>query len=90
MVIPGNTSSYNIKNYKNRVDKIIADQNYHIMDVYFKKYPICRHLHSSIDATIEIYKEMISKNVKVDDIVSINVKTYKIASEHDNNNPQYS
>ena len=87
MVIPGNTSSYNIKNYEDRVDKIIADRNYHIMDVYFKKYPICRHLHSSIDATIEIYKEMISKNVKVDDIVSINVKTYEIASEHDNNNP---
>jgi 2-methylcitrate dehydratase PrpD len=57
------------------------------MDVYFKKYPVCRHLHSSVDATIEIYNQMISKDVKADDIVSINVKTYEIASEHDNYNP---
>ena len=57
------------------------------MDVYFKKYPVCRHLHSAVDATIEIYNQMISKDVEADDIVSINVKTYEIASEHDNYNP---
>jgi 2-methylcitrate dehydratase PrpD len=57
------------------------------MDVYFKKYPVCRHLHSSIDASIEIYNQMISKDVKVDDVVSVNVKTYEIASQHDNPNP---
>jgi len=86
MVIPGNASS-TIKSYEKRVDKIIANQNYHIMDVYFKKYPVCRHLHSSIDATIEIHNQMISKDVKVDDIISVNVKTYEIASQHDNHNP---
>jgi 2-methylcitrate dehydratase PrpD len=87
MVIPGNTSSPTIKSYEDKADKIIANRNYHIMDVYFKKYPVCRHLHSSVDATIEIYNQMISKDVKADDIVSINVKTYEIASEHDNYNP---
>ena len=86
MVNPANPSS-TIKSYKNRADKIIANQNYHIMDVYFKKYPVCRHLHSSIDATIEIYNQMISKDVDVDDVVSVNVKTYKIASQHDNHYP---
>ena len=87
MVVQGN-ESFNIESYKTRADKIISNSNYHIMDVYFKKYPVCRHLHSSIDATIDIYNQMISKNVKADDIVAINVKTYKIASEHDNYNPK--
>jgi 2-methylcitrate dehydratase PrpD len=87
MVIPGNTSSPTIKSYEDRADKIIANRNYHIMDVYFKKYPVCRHLHSSVDATIEIYNQMISNDVKANDIISINVKTYEIASEHDNYNP---
>ena len=87
MVIPGNTSSSTIKSYENRADKLTAKQNYHIMEVYFKKYPVCRHLHSSIDATIEIYNRMVTKDVKADDIISINVKTYKIASEHNNYHP---
>ncbi len=87
MVIPGNVSFPTIESYENRLDKIIMNGNYHIMDVYFKKYPICRHLHSSVDAAIEIYNQMVSKDVKTEDIVSINVKTYEIASEHDNYNP---
>ena len=87
MVIPDSKSS-TVESYKNRADKIIANRNYHIMDVYFKKYPVCRHLHSAVDATIEIYNQMISKGVKADDIISINVKTYEIASEHDNYDPK--
>ena len=86
MVIPG-TKSSTVESYKNRADKILANRNYHIMDVYFKKYPVCRHLHSAIDATIEIYNQMISEDVEANDIVSIIVKTYEIASEHDNYNP---
>lgn len=27
---------------------------YHILNVYFKKYPICRHLHSAVDAALDI------------------------------------
>jgi 2-methylcitrate dehydratase PrpD len=87
MVIKGNTKTTTLENYKNRADNILANRNYHIMDIYFKKYPVCRHLHSAVDATIDIYNQMISKNVETDDIVSINVKTYEIASEHDNYNP---
>jgi 2-methylcitrate dehydratase PrpD len=87
MVIQGNKSPTTIESYENRADKIIANPNYHIMDVYFKKYPVCRHLHSSVDASIEIYNQMVSKDVKIEDIVSINVDTYEIASEHDNYNP---
>ena len=88
MVIPGNLTSSSMETYKNRADNLFTNHKYHIMDVYFKKYPVCRHLHSSIDAAIEIYNQMVSKCVKDQDIVSINVKTYKIASEHDNYNPQ--
>jgi 2-methylcitrate dehydratase PrpD len=87
MVIPGNLSTPNNENYDYRADNLISKQNYHILDVYFKKYPVCRHLHSSIDATIEIYDQMVNKDVKVEDIISIKVKTYKIASEHDNYHP---
>jgi 2-methylcitrate dehydratase PrpD len=87
MVIPGNLSTPNTENYDDRADKLISNQNYHILDVYFKKYPVCRHLHSSIDAAIEIYNQMVNKLVKVEDIISIKVKTYEIASGHDNYHP---
>ena len=87
MVIPGNGSPSTIDSYRNRADKIIANPNYHIMDVYFKKYPVCRHLHSTVDASLEIYSQMVSKNVKIEDIISIKVDTYEIASKHNNYNP---
>ncbi len=61
-----------LKIIKDKADKIIADKKYHIMDVYFKKYPVCRHLHSSIDATIRLYNQMKLKQVKSEDIKSIN------------------
>ena len=41
---------------------------FHINNVYLKKYPFCRHIHSAID--------------------SIDIETYKIASEHDNYTPK--
>ena len=63
-------------------------EKYHILDVYFKKYPVCRHLHSSIDATLELYNQIVSEGVKIEDIRSINIKTYKIASEHNDYYPQ--
>ena len=88
MVVPGSLSSPSIEIYKNRAHNLFTNHQYHIMEVYFKKYPVCRHLHSSIDAAIKIYNQMVSKCIKAEDIVSINVKTYKIASEHDNYNPQ--
>ncbi|KZX15582.1 2-methylcitrate dehydratase [Methanobrevibacter cuticularis] len=60
---------------------------FHIREVYFKKYPFCRHLHSSIDATLDI-KNKLFNNFNIDDIKRIIIKTYKIAAEHDNFNPK--
>jgi 2-methylcitrate dehydratase PrpD len=63
----------------------------HILDVYFKKYPVCRHLHSSIDAVMEILSEIKNEtgsNHKIlKEILNIRVKTYKIAAEHNNYHP---
>lgn len=63
----------------------------HILNVYFKKYPVCRHLHSSIDAVMEILSEIkneTSSNHKIrNEILNIRVKTYKIAAEHNNYHP---
>lgn len=58
---------------------------WHILNVYFKKYPICRHLHSTIDAVLDI----LNKNeLNVEYTQKIIVKTYKIAAEHDNYHPK--
>jgi len=72
------------RKYEINMEKFI--KKYHILDVYFKKYPVCRHLHSSVEATLEVYNQ-ISDRVKIEDIRSINIKTYKIASEHNDYHP---
>ncbi len=58
--------------------------NYQITDIYFKLYPFCRHIHSSIDSALFLHNT-IKKNYHAID--SIDIYTYKIASEHDNYNP---
>ena len=66
-------------------DKKLEIGNFHILDVYFKKYPVCRHLHSAIDAALDI----LNKNrIKTEEIQKILVKTYKIAANHDNYDPK--
>lgn len=59
-------------------------EDYKISEVYFKIYPVCRHLHSSIDALLQIVNE---KLIKLEEIKEITVSTYKIAAEHDNYHP---
>lgn len=81
-------SENHYRNYKNKINKILENKKYHITDVYFKKYPICRHLHSSIDAIINIYNQMVLDGTKTEDIHLINIKTYEITAEHDDYNPQ--
>ncbi len=66
-------------------DKKLEIGNYHIQDVYFKKYPVCRHLHSTIDAALDILNR---NNIKKGNIQKILVKTYKIAANHDNYDPK--
>lgn len=69
-----------------KIKKRIDIGNFYIQGVYFKKYPVCGHLHSTIDATLGILNE--AKDIKVRDIQKIIVKTYKIAAKHDNYNPK--
>jgi 2-methylcitrate dehydratase PrpD len=76
------------RNFEVEMDKIIQDGRYHIMGIYFKIYPVCRHLHSSIDAMADIYYKMKLDGIKVSDISSIKIKTYKIASKHNNYHPK--
>ncbi|RBQ24252.1 hypothetical protein ALNOE001_03770 [Candidatus Methanobinarius endosymbioticus] len=58
---------------------------FHIKEVYLKKYPFCRHLHSSIDSIINIKDK---HDFNMEDTIKITIKTYKIATEHDNFNPK--
>ncbi len=59
-------------------------EDYHISEVYFKIYPVCRHLHSSIDALLQIVNE---KQFKLEEIEKIIINTYKIAAEHNDYHP---
>lgn len=59
-------------------------ENYKISEVYFKIYPVCRHLHSSIDALLNIIRE---NQVELEDIEEITVHTYRIAAEHNDYHP---
>ncbi|ADZ08679.1 MmgE/PrpD family protein [Methanobacterium lacus] len=68
--------------------KEMDKDRYHILDIYFKQYPLCRHLHSSIDAARFIKDKMETEGSNLDDIRRIYIKTYKIAAEHDNYQPE--
>lgn len=86
----GNNSNVN----SNNVASIISNLGkFHINDIYIKKYPVCRHLHSSIDAVLDILANIKNNSNIVsnshnhnflDSIESVNIKTYKIACEHNN------
>jgi 2-methylcitrate dehydratase PrpD len=65
--------------------KKVEVRNFHILNVYFKKYPVCRHLHSTIDAALTIIN---NNNLNVENVQKIDVKTYKIAANHDDYNPK--
>ncbi len=77
-----------MKNEKKSLQKYGTENCLHdefeILRVYFKKYPVCRHLHSSLDATINIMK---NKNLQITDIQDITVETYEIAAGHNNYHP---
>ncbi|MGB9937455.1 MAG: MmgE/PrpD family protein [Methanobacterium sp.] len=84
-IIEGKEGFLSAMSNLDNVRKEVKVGKYHILDVYFKKYPVCRHLHSTIDAALNI----ISKNdLKIENIQNIRVKTYKIAANHDKYNPK--
>ena len=56
-----------------------------VRDIYFKKYPFCRHLHSSIDTALKLKASI---GDEYDHIQNIAVKTYSVAAQHNNYNPK--
>ena len=67
-------------------DKILKDiGKVRVKDIYFKKYPFCRHLHSSIDTALKL-KASIGE--EYDHIQNVAIKTYSVAAEHNNFNPK--
>jgi len=56
-----------------------------VRDIYFKKYPFCRHLHSSIDTALKLKASI---GDEYDHIENIAVKTYAVAADHDNFHPK--
>ncbi|MBO5840049.1 MAG: MmgE/PrpD family protein [Methanobrevibacter sp.] len=59
---------------------------FHINEVYLKKYPFCRHIHSAIDSALALKSDLNGSDLE--SISSIDIETYRIASEHDNFNPK--
>jgi 2-methylcitrate dehydratase PrpD len=56
-----------------------------VRDIYFKKYPFCRHIHSSIDTALKLKASI---GDEFDHIENVAVKTYEVAAEHDNFYPR--
>ncbi len=56
-----------------------------VRDIYFKKYPFCRHIHSSIDTALKLRASI---GDEYDHIDNIAVKTYDVAAQHNNFNPK--
>ncbi len=67
-----------------KVDINSCMEGYRISEVYFKVYPVCRHLHSSIDALLAIVEE---NPVRLEEIEEIIISTYNVAAEHDDYHP---
>lgn len=54
-----------------------------MLRTYVKPYPSCRHLHGPIDAALELRNRLGSE---VEDIASIRIETYSVATRHDKKN----
>jgi len=68
------------------ISAITQDNNFSILDVYFKPYAACRHCHAPIEAILNIRSK---QDLSVDKIEKVNVLTYKSAVDgHDDPYPQ--
>ena len=56
-----------------------------VRDIYFKKYPFCRHLHSSIDTALKLRTSLGEEYVHIENVA---VKTYDVAADHNNFQPK--
>ena len=69
------------------VERMFKDigEKYEMMNIYFKPYPCCRHLHSSIDA---VYELKTKAQIQPQDIAEIRIGVNKIANLHRHKNCQ--
>ena len=51
-----------------------------ITECYIKPYACCRHIHSAIDAVLDMQR---SASLEVSDVKSIHIGTYRVATAHD-------
>ena len=56
-----------------------------VRDIYFKKYPFCRHLHSSIDTALKLRTSL---GEEYNHIENVAVKTYDVAADHNTFKPK--
>ena len=56
-----------------------------VRDIYFKKYPFCRHLHSSIDTALKLRNSLGEEYTHIQNVA---VKTYAVAADHNNFQPK--
>ena len=56
-----------------------------VRDIYFKKHPFCRHLHSSIDTALKLRASIGDEYVHIKNVA---VKTYGVAADHNNFQPK--
>lgn len=61
---------------------------FHIRNTYMKKYPVCRHLHSTLDSGESILKELGIKKLDPNKVKKIIVETYEVAAQHNNYRPK--
>ncbi|AMD17016.1 2-methylcitrate dehydratase [Methanobrevibacter sp. YE315] len=77
-------TDYDIENFS--LENVLKDiGKVRVRDIYFKKYPFCRHLHSSIDTALKLKASI---GDEYDHIQNIAVKTYSVAAEHNNFHPK--
>ncbi|WP_407393762.1 MmgE/PrpD family protein [Methanobrevibacter sp.] len=77
-------TDYDLKNFS--FENVLKDiGKVRVRDIYFKKYPFCRHLHSSIDTALKLKASI---GDEYDHIENVAVKTYSVAAEHNNYHPK--
>ena len=77
-------TDYDVEDFS--VENVLKDVGkVRVRDIYFKKYPFCRHLHSSIDTALKLKASI---GDEYNHIENVAVKTYSVAAEHDNYHPQ--
>lgn len=75
---------YNIEDFS--FENVLKDiGKVRVRDIYFKKYPFCRHIHSSIDTALKLKASI---GDEYDHIENIAVKTYDVAAQHNNFHPK--